>query len=256
MGLLEKKVVLVTGASMGIGAATALACAAAGATVVTCARNADKGQAVIERLKAAGGQGRFVQADISVDADLDRMFALILSEYGRLDGAVNNAAMEVPLTSTPEVKMADFDALMATNLRGTFYCMREELKIMREQRSGSVVNVTSVAGVDGIDGSVLYVASKHAIVGMTKSAAMDMGKFGVRVNNLAPGATRTEMMEEHLAQFPNAMDILLKKIPLGRVAQTDETAQSILWLLSDMASYVTGQTILVDGGMMAGRMYV
>lgn len=256
MGLLEDKVVLVTGASMGIGAATAMAAAKEGATVITCARNVDKGQAVIERIKAEGGAGRFIRADIADDASLDALFAQIMAEHGRLDGAVNNAAMEVPLTTTPDVEMADFDALMATNVRGTFYCMREELRIMRAQKSGSVVNVTSVAGVDGIDGSVAYVASKHAVVGMTKSAAMDMGKFGVRVNNLAPGATRTEMMAEHLAQFPDAMPMLLKKIPLDRVARPDETADSIVWLLSDRSSYITGQTILVDGGMMAGRMYV
>ena len=256
MGLLEGKVVLITGASMGIGAATARAAAKEGATVITCARNEAKGQAVIDAIKADGGAGRFIRADISDDASLDNLFAQIMAEHGRLDGAVNNAAMEVPLTTTPDVKMADFDALMATNVRGTFYCLRAETRIMREQTSGSVVNVTSVAGVDGIDGSVAYVASKHAIVGMTKSAAMDMGRFGVRVNNLAPGATRTEMMAEHLSQFPDAMTILLKKIPLNRVASPDETADSIVWLLSDRASYVTGQTILVDGGMMAGRMYV
>jgi len=256
MGLLEGKVVLVTGASMGIGAATAIACAQEGASVVTCARSEAKSQAVIEQIRAAGGTARFIRADIADDASLDALFAQIMADHGRLDGAINNAAMEVPLAPTPDVSMSDFDALMGTNLRGTFYCLREELKIMRTQKSGSVVNITSVAGVDGIDKNVVYCASKHAIVGMTKAAALDMGKYGVRVNSLAPGATRTEMMEAHLAQFPDAMEILFKKIPLARVASTEEMAQSIIWLLSDRSSYITGQTILVDGGMMAGRMYI
>jgi len=256
MGLLEGKVVLVTGASMGIGATTAMACAAEGASVVTCARSEAKGEAVAEKIRAAGGAARFIRADIAEDASVEALFATIRADYGRLDGAVNNAAVEVPLAATPDVTMSDFDTLMGVNLRGTFLCLREELRTMREQSAGSVVNVTSVAGVDGIDKNVVYCASKHAIVGMTKAAALDMGKHGVRVNSLAPGATRTEMMEEHLAQVPGAMDILLKKIPLRRTASTMEMADQVIWLLCDRSSYVTGQTILADGGMMAGRMYI
>lgn len=256
MGALDGKVVLITGASMGIGAATAAACAKEGAVVVTCARREDKGQAVVEKIRADGGRASFIRADISDDASLDALFAQVHAEFGRLDGLVANAAMEAPLAATPDVSMDDFDAVMGANLRGTFYCLRAACRIMREQESGSIVLVTSVAGVDGIDKNVVYVSSKHALTGMTKSAALDMGKHGVRVNALAPGATRTEMMEEHLAQVPNAMEVLLKKIPLRRVASTDEAAQGILWLLSDRSSYVTGQTILVDGGMMAGRMYI
>jgi len=255
VGLLDGKIILVTGASMGIGAATAATCAREGATVVTCARNEAKGAAVIDGIVAAGGAGRFVRADISDDAEIDHLFEVIMSEYGRLDGAVNNAAVDAPRARAPDVSMSDFDAVMRTNLRGTFYCLRHELRIMREQAAGSVVTITSVAGVDGIDASLVYASSKHALTGMTKCAAIDMGQHGVRVNCIAPGATRTEMMGEYLSQFPDAMNVLTKKIPLLRVASPEEMADSIVWLLSDRSSFITGQTILVDGGMMAGRAY-
>jgi NAD(P)-dependent dehydrogenase (short-subunit alcohol dehydrogenase family) len=256
MGLLEGKVVLVTGASMGIGAATALACAQEGAQVITCARNEARGEAAIDAIRAAGGSARFIRADIGDEAEVDRMFAAIRADYGRLDGAVNNAAMEIALAPTADISLDDFDAIVRVNLRGAFHCLREELRIMREQGAGSVVNVTSVAGVDGIDNSGPYCATKHALVGLTKCAAMEMGKLGVRVNNVAPGATGTEMMDEHLSQIAGAMEIVLKKIPMDRIARPAETADSIVWLLSDRSSYITGQTILVDGGMMAGRLYV
>jgi len=256
MGLLDGKVVLVTGGARGIGAATALCCAQEGATVVTCDLNETKGADTIAKIAAVGGSAKFVPADISDDASVQQLFSVIHSTYGRLDGAVNNAGIGVPLTSTPDVSMSDFDKLMRVNLRGTFLCLREELRLMREQKRGSVVNISSVAGLDGINNSIVYNASKHAVVGMTKCAAMDMGPHGVRVNSIAPGATNTEMGEEYFKKIPGALEVILKKIPMQRVANPSETAEAICWLLSDRSSFVTGQTIAVDGGMLAGRIYV
>ncbi|MDB5687591.1 MAG: hypothetical protein JWR77_2180, partial [Rhizorhabdus sp.] len=190
MSALADKVVLVTGAARGIGAATALTSANEGATVILCDLDEQGGRDMAARI---GGTASFVRADIADEQSVEQLFAGIIAAHGRLDGAVNNAGIEIALAPVPDVSMADFDRLMWVNLRGTFLCLRAELRIMRAQRSGAVVNISSVAGLDGINGSIVYNASKHGVVGMTKCAAMDMGPHGVRVNSIAPGATRTEM---------------------------------------------------------------
>lgn len=256
MGLLDDKIILVTGAARGIGAATALTCAREGATVVVCDLNEAQGVGTVDKIKASGGSALFRRADIADEQSVEELFSAIHAACGRLDGAVNNAGIEVQLTPTPDVSMADFDKLMRVNLRGTFLCLRAELRVMREQRRGAVVNISSVAGLDGINNSIVYNASKHAVVGMTKCAAMDMGPHGVRVNSIAPGATKTEMAEEYFRQIPDALPVVLKKIPLNRIANPAETAEAICWLLCDRSSFVTGQTLAVDGGMLAGRIYV
>ena len=251
-GALADKVVLVTGAARGIGAATARCCAAEGATVIICDLDEEAGR---ETARSIGPRCTFVAADIADEQSVTQLIAGIVADHGRLDGAVNNAGIEVALTPAPDVSMADFDRLMSVNLRGTFLCLREQLKVMRERRSGAVVNISSVAGLDGINGSIVYNASKHAVVGMTKCAAMDMGPHGVRVNSIAPGATRTEMAEAYFRQMPSALEGVLGMIPMDRIADPSETAEAICWLLSDKASFVSGQTIAVDGGMMAGHIY-
>ncbi len=252
MSALADKVVLVTGAARGIGAATALCCANEGAIVVLCDLDEQGGRETAARI---GGKASFVRADIADEESVETLFAGIIAAHGRLDGAVNNAGIEVPLVPVPDVSMADFDRLMRVNLRGTFLCLRAELRIMREQRSGAVVNISSVAGLDGINGSIVYNASKHGVVGMTKCAAMDMGPHGVRVNSIAPGATRTEMADAYFQQIPGALDMVRGMIPMDRIADPSETADAICWLLSDRSSFVSGQTLAVDGGMMAGRIY-
>ncbi len=255
VGMLAEKVVLVTGAARGIGAATARACADDGAIVVICDLDRAAGEETAQSIAAQGGRCTFTHADIADEQSVSRLIAGIVADHGRLDGAVNNAGIEVALTPTPDVSMDDFDRLMAVNLRGTFLCLREQLKVMREQRSGAVVNISSVAGLDGINGSIVYNASKHGVVGMTKCAAMDMGPHGVRVNSIAPGATRTEMAEAYFRQMPSALEGVLAMIPMDRIADPAETAQAVCWLLSDKASFVSGQTMAVDGGMMAGHIY-
>lgn len=246
---------LVTGAARGIGAAAASCCAAQGAVVVICDIDEETGRKTAGDIIARGGRCSFIHTDITDESSVAQLFTGILAEHGRLDWAVNNAGIEVAMSATPDVSIADFDRLMSVNLRGTFLCLREELKLMREQRSGAVVNISSVAGLDGINGSIVYNASKHAVVGMTKCAAMDVGPYGVRVNSIAPGATRTEMAEAYFRQMPDALDAIRKMIPMDRIADPSETAEAIFWLLSDKASFVSGQTLTVDGGMMAGRIY-
>lgn len=252
MSALANKVVLVTGAARGIGAATALACANEGAIVVLCDLDEQGGRETAARI---GGAASFIRADIADEQSVEQLFADIIAAHGRLDGAVNNAGIEIALAPVPDVSMADFDRLMRVNLRGTFLCLRAELRIMRAQRSGAVVNISSVAGLDGINGSIVYNASKHGVVGMTKCAAMDMGPHGVRVNSIAPGATRTEMADAYFRQIPGALDMVRGMIPMDRIADPSETADAICWLLSDRSSFVSGQTLAVDGGMMAGRIY-
>lgn len=253
--LLGGKVVLITGAARGIGAAAAARCADEGAIVILSDVNEAAGLETASRIVDHGGHASFIKADIADESSVMQLFANIAAKHGRLDGAVNNAGVEAPLTSTPDVVMADFDNLMRINLRGTFLCLREELRIMRDQRSGSVVNISSVAGLDGINGSIVYNASKHAVVGMTKCAAMDMGPLGIRVNSIAPGATRTEMADAYFKQMPGAMTTITAMIPMNRIAEPSETSEAIVWLLSDRASFVSGQTLAVDGGMLAGRIY-
>jgi NAD(P)-dependent dehydrogenase (short-subunit alcohol dehydrogenase family) len=256
VGLLDGKAILITGGARGIGAATAANCAVEGASVIICDLNEAQGAETARTINSRGGNASYMHSDIGDEKSVDNLFASIRSKYGRLDGAVNNAGIEVAPASTPDVSMADFDKIMRINLRGTFLCLREELRLMRESRCGSVVNISSVAGLDGINNSIVYNASKHAVVGMTKCAALDMGALGIRVNSVAPGATQTEMVDDYFKQIPRAREIVTKKIPMQRIARPNEIAEAVCWLLSDKSSFVSGHTVVVDGGMLAGRMYI
>jgi NAD(P)-dependent dehydrogenase (short-subunit alcohol dehydrogenase family) len=253
MASLEGKVVLVTGTTAGIGRATAILCAAEGATVIAAARRTDKGAETIAAIDKAGGSARFVTTDIGDEDSVNRLFALIEKDYGRLDGAVNNAAHQPPALELADTPLEVFDRAVAVNLRGTFMCMRHELRIMRAQRSGSVVNVSSTAGVIGILHSSTYTAGKHAIVGLTKSSALDMAPHQVRVNTVCPGGVRTEMFDQWAAAGgPERLQIMLNSNPMRRAADPKELAAAIVFLLSDAASFMTGHTMMVDGGMTAG----
>lgn len=245
MGMLEGKVILVSGASAGIGRAAVHLFAREGAKVIATARREAEGRAAIAE---AGNDARFKAADLRDVASIDALFGYIESEFGRLDGAFNNAAMTqdcVPLVDTPlELYQQVFD----TNVRSIFLCMQRELRIMLRQGSGAVVNTSSIAGVRGFPGLSMYSASKHAVIGMTKSAALDAAAFGVRVNCICPGTTRTEMMEIQMRTRPGGEQETLKGIPLGRVSSPEEQAETAAWLLSDRASFVTGEQLIVDGG--------
>lgn len=253
MGALHDKVILVTGASSGIGRASAIACAAEGAEVIAVARRPDKGAETIALIEKAGGRGRFIQTDISKDASVDHLFLVIASEYGRLDGALNNAALQPPAMEIAETPLSVLDAAIQVNFRGTFACLRQELQMMKRQRRGSVVNVSSTAGVIGILHSATYVAGKHAIIGLTKGAALDMAPYNTRVNCICPGGVRTEMFEAWAAAGgPERLQIMLNSNPMKRAADPKELAAAAVFLLSDASSFMTGSIMMVDGGTTVG----
>jgi NAD(P)-dependent dehydrogenase (short-subunit alcohol dehydrogenase family) len=252
MDRFDDKIILVTGASSGMGHATAVELGRRGATVICAARRDERGLATLAELCAAGGQGDFVRTDIADEGSLAALFAFIEGKYGRLDGAFNNAGVEIPRASLPDTPVSGLDELYATNIRGTFMCLQQEMRIMRRQKSGAIVNTSSLGGVMGIKSCAAYVSSKFAVVGMTQSAALDMAEFGVRVNVICPGSIRTEMMERWIEGSPNAEDALASLAPLKRVGRAQEIADAAVWLLSGSSSYVTGQAINVDGGISAG----
>ena len=245
MGMLEGKVVLVTGASAGIGRAAVRLFAHEGALVIATARREVEGRAAIAD---AGSSACFKSADLRDASSIDSLFAFIESEFGRLDGAFNNAAMTqdaAPLVDTPAEM---YEQVFDTNVRSVWLCLRHELRIMQRQRSGAVVNTSSIAGTRGFPGLSLYSASKHAVIGMTKSASLEAASYGVRVNCICPGTTRTEMMEIQMRTRPGGEQDTIKGIPLGRVSSPDEQAEAAAWLLSDRASFITGEQLIVDGG--------
>jgi NAD(P)-dependent dehydrogenase (short-subunit alcohol dehydrogenase family) len=246
----DQPVVLVTGALTGIGLATARLFAADGARVVLSGRHPDLGHSLVRELQGAGAQAEFIQADVRYDDDLRNLVDQTVERFGRLDIAVNNAGADQlgPITAiTPETYAATFD----TNVLGTLLSLKHELRFMQEQRSGSIVNVSSIYGQKGFGGGALYVASKHAIIGITKSAALESAPFGVRVNAVGPGPIETAMFNRVTGGHPEAKAAFLSTVPTGRAGDPAEVAEAIRYISSPQAGYLTGQTIFLDGGMTA-----
>lgn len=248
--VLEGKVAVVTGAAMGMGEATAKLFAEAGAKVAVADFNVEQGERVAAEIEAAGGEATFLRADISKADEVERMVADTVAAYGRLDAAVNNAAL------TPDDKPAAnfdedyWDRLMAIDLKGTALCMKYELRQMIAQGAGgSIVNISSVSGFRPQPNNIAYVAAKHAVVGMTKVAALENGDKNIRVNSVAPGAIDTPMLRGALEQFGLDADEYAPQLSLlNRFGRAEEIAQASLWLASDLSSYVTGTTLHVDAG--------
>jgi NAD(P)-dependent dehydrogenase (short-subunit alcohol dehydrogenase family) len=247
----DQPVVLVTGALTGIGLATARLFATDGARVVLSGRRPDAGQSLAGELQDAGAQADFIQADVRYDDDLRNLVDRTVERFGRLDIAVNNAGADQlgPITAiTPETYAATFD----TNVLGTLLSLKHELRVMQEQKSGSIVNVSSIYGQKGFGGGALYVASKHAIIGITKSAALESAPFGVRINAVGPGPIETAMFNRVTGGHPEAKSAFLSTVPLGRAGDPAEVAEAIRYISSPQANYLTGQTLFLDGGMTAG----
>jgi NAD(P)-dependent dehydrogenase (short-subunit alcohol dehydrogenase family) len=252
MDRFDGQIVLVTGASSGMGAAAAVEFGRRGAVVICADRQEERGLATLAEVRSAGGEGDFVRTDIADEDSLAALFSFIESKYGRLDGAFNNAGIQIPLASLPDTPVSGLDDLYATNVRGTFMCLQHEMRIMQRQRSGAIANTSSIGGVMGIRSCAAYVASKFAVVGMSRSAALEMAEFGVRVNVICPGTIRTEMMEHFIEGAPDGENSLASLAPIGRIGRAQEIADVAVWLLSASSSYVTGQAINVDGGVSAG----
>jgi len=244
-------VVLITGGLTGIGRATALAFAREGAIVMIAGRREEASTELLKQLRAFGAEAEFIKADVRKDDDVRTMIDQTVARFGRLDVAVNNAGTEGvpgPVTAqTPESYAATFD----TNVLGVLLSMKHELRVMQSQGFGNIVNVSSTMGSRGAPNASLYVASKHAVEGMTKSGALEAAAFGVRVNAIAPGPVETAMLD----RFTGSTDrkaALLAGIPLRRAGRPEELADAILFVASDKASFITGQIINVNGGKTAG----
>lgn len=244
----QGKVVLVTGASSGIGRATALAFAREGAKVVVSDVTIDDGNETVQFIKKAGGEAVFVKADVAHAADVETLVQQTIATYGRLDCAHNNAGISGPLTAVADTAESKWDRVIAINLKGVWLCMKYELQHMVKQGSGAIVNTASGAGLVGIAGASAYVASKHGVLGLTKTAALEYAKQGIRVNAVCPGVIETPMVQRLIDRHPGAAEAMVAGHPIGRVGKPEEIAEAVIWLCSDAASFVTGLAMSVDGG--------
>ncbi|WP_338849583.1 glucose 1-dehydrogenase [Massilia sp. W12] len=245
------RIVLVTGAGGGIGRAAAIAFAQAGAQLVLVDLHPAGLQASVACLDGLGLPPLSMQLDISDAKHIKELFDAISQQYGRLDFAFNNAGVEEEAQPLGLGDEALFDRIMRVNVKGVWLCMRAELEMMQKHSCGVIVNTASVAGLASAPRQAIYAASKHAVVGLTKSAAVEYARHGIRINSICPGVVETEMMDRAIARDPARADYIAKLHPIGRVAQADEVAQAALWLCSDGASFVTGHQLTVDGGLLA-----
>jgi NAD(P)-dependent dehydrogenase (short-subunit alcohol dehydrogenase family) len=245
----DGKVVLITGAASGIGRATALAFAERGAKLVI--GDVSKGaEETVAQIRAAGGVAEFVTTDVSDGASVAALVAAAVSAYGRIDVAFNNAGILPPTAPFADMEEADFDRVIAVDLRGVFLCMKHEIRAMLKNGGGAIINTASVAGVVADPGMAPYAAAKHGVVGLTKAAALDYARQGIRVNAIAPGLIATPMTERWLAD-PSISERLMANSPIGRAAQPEEIAGTVLFLASPAASFINGAVFVLDGGQTA-----
>ncbi len=250
-GQLDGKVALITGAGSGIGRASALVFAREGAKVAVADIMVEGGEETVRMVKEAGGEAFFIKVDVSNAAEVEAMVNTVVDTYGRIDCAYNNAGIEGRLASTDEYPEDVFDKVIDINLTGVWLCMKYELPHMLKQGGGAIVNTASGAGLIGVAGMSAYVASKHGVVGLTKTAALEYAKSGIRVNSVCPGLIQTPMVERITADQPQLGEALVAAEPVGRTGKPEEIAESVVWMCSDAASFVTGHAMSVDGGYVA-----
>lgn len=243
------KVALITGAGNGIGRASAIGFASRGAKVVVVDRDEAAGNATAGILRQQGGDALFVAADVTKSAEVQNYVKLALEAYGSIDCFYNNAGIEGAIAMTSEYDEDMFDRVMAVNVKGVFLGLRHVLPVMIQQKRGAVVNTASVAGLVGSPGMPAYTASKHAVIGLTKTAALEVARTGIRVNAMLPGMVDTPMTRERI--YPGQTEIL-NFAPAGRPAQPEEIAEGVAWMLSDRSSYMMGSSMIIDGGVIAG----
>jgi len=245
----EQKAVLVTGGTSGIGRASAVAFAREGARIVVAGRRVEEGHETIRLIKEAGGEGLFVKADVRRAPEVENLIRATVAKLGRLDVAVNNAGIDETVGPLMDKSDEDYQRIMDINVRGVWLSLKHEIPAMLETGGGAIVNMASIAGLIGFPGAAIYVASKHAVIGLTRTAALEFAKQGIRVNAVAPAAIQTDMFERFTGGAGTDMGRQLASMhPIGRIGTPEEVASAVLWLCSKEASFVTGQTIAVDGG--------
>ena len=250
-GILSDKVSLITGAGSGIGRASAIAFAREGARVVVSDVNAEGGEETVSRISDIGGQAKFVSADVSRAGDVEALVQSTVREYGRLDCALNNAGVSGGQGLIHEYSEDDWDRVININLKGVWLCLKYEIIQMLEQGGGSIVNTASIMGLVGGSRSPSYGASKHGVVGLTRNAAVQYAQSGIRVNAVCPGYIRTPMTEQGSLLAPGNEERIIARHPIGRLGAPQEIAETVVWLCSDAASFVTGHAMTVDGGYVA-----
>ncbi len=249
---LEGKVAIVTGGTSGIGRDTAVLFAKAGAKVVVAGRRETEGKETVEMVRAAAGEGLFVKTDVSKTDDVKALVQKTVEKFGRLDVAFNNAGIEGVWTPIVEQTESDFDTTIAINLKGVWLCLKYEIQQMLKQgRGGAIVNMASVAGLIGSAGAGTYIASKHGVMGLTKTAALETAKSGIRVNVVCPAVIETPM-GDRIFSAPEMHDFAIGVHAMRRFGKPMEIAEGVLWMCSDRASFMTGQSLVLDGGMLAG----
>lgn len=247
----QNKVALITGATSGIGKVSAHAFAKAGAKVIVSGRREAEGLAVVAEIKAAGGEATYVKADVAVEAEVAELVAKTVATYGRLDIAFNNAGVELT-GSIVDATEADYRRVFDINVWGVITSMKHEIPVMLKQGAGVIINTSSVAGHVGMAGASIYVASKHAVEGLTKAAALEYAKQGIRVNAVAPAAIETDMLNRFTGgENEEALSYMRSLHPVGRIGRSEEIANAVLFLASDAASFITGTSLKVDGGLLA-----
>ncbi|KQI73498.1 short-chain dehydrogenase [Loktanella sp. 5RATIMAR09] len=255
MGLVKDKVALVTGGAAGIGRATAKTFAAEGAKVVVSDVNQEGGAETVRMIEKAGGTALFVAADVAKKGDVSDLIAKTVAAYGRLDCAVNNAGIEGKIAPFAAHSEENFDTIIGVNLKGTFLCLQAEIAAMLETGGGTIVNLSSIAGLIGFSGLSPYVASKHGVIGLTKNAALEYATSGIRVNAVCPGGVDTRMLDSLAEQVTSgaqsSTDMMAPLHPMGRIGTTQEIADLIVWLSSPRAGFITGTAIPIDGGYVA-----
>ncbi|MWV13520.1 SDR family oxidoreductase [Pseudomonas sp. R-28-1W-6] len=242
------KVALVTGGAAGIGRATALAFAAEGLQVVVSDVDVAGGEATVALIREAGGEATFVRCDVAREAEVKTLVERTLAAYGRLDYAFNNAGIEIEKGRLAEGSEAEFDAIMGVNVKGVWLCMKHQLPVMLAQGGGAIVNTASVAGVLAAPKMSIYAASKHAVIGLTKSAAIEYAKKKIRVNAVCPAVIDTDMFRRAAEADPKKAEFVAQMHPVGRIGKVEEIAGAVLYLCSDAAGFTTGHSLVVDGG--------
>ena len=241
----NKKIAFVTGGGDGIGRATSVALSACGAKVIVTDINEKMGKQTVDQIKSMGNEASFYKMDVSVETEVKSITEIVVEENKKIDLAINNAGIGGDFESIHKTDLSDWNSTLNINLNGVFLCMKYQIKYMLRNRFGRIVNVSSMAGLKGVGGGASYSASKHGVIGLTKSAAIEYGDHNIRVNSVCPGFIDTKLIQN----VPkNVIDFNMKINPMKRIGKTKEVADSILWLLSEKSSFVNGHSISIDGG--------